>query len=238
MDPKKAKAVYKAQDDILKSLDELKDFPFVLSGGTALARFYFHHRFSEDLDFFFEGTDFSFAKVEQIIRHLRKKGLTCELTGTSDEPGHLKAVSYVLGVHYPVKADFLEDPFSGMWLSHRRKTESGLSFRVDHPDQIYYRKIFSILEQWHRTKSVGRVKDLVDLYYLDRDHRPLDETLRMYRKEHIPVDEEKLILAMGHLKSNGLKKGLKEMGNALDAAKMLTVFRRRADNLLRKRGSK
>ncbi len=43
--------LYKVQDvffDFLKS----EKFPFYLTGGTALSRFYLNHRYSEDLDFF------------------------------------------------------------------------------------------------------------------------------------------------------------------------------------------
>lgn len=43
--------LYPFQDGILKILSEL-NLPFYLTGGTALSRFYFNHRYSDDLDFF------------------------------------------------------------------------------------------------------------------------------------------------------------------------------------------
>ena len=46
-----SKSLYPFQDGILSTLRELK-LPFYLTGGTALSRFYFNHRYSDDLDLF------------------------------------------------------------------------------------------------------------------------------------------------------------------------------------------
>ena len=211
--------VYREQDEILVVLKRKKDFPYVLSGGTALSRFYFHHRFSEDLDFFCERATYSFEKIEEIVNYLRKAGFRCELVARSDLPRRLKAATYTVSSHDPIKVDFLEDPFSGMWDPVQRKTESGLSFRVDALDQIYYRKLFSLLEQWHRTREITRTKDLVDVYSLHRYHRSLEATIPLFRKNHVPVDEEKLIMILAGLKKKGLEgdvwKALKTSGEKL-----------------------
>ncbi len=45
------KSLYPFQDGILNILKELK-LPFYLTGGTPLSRFYFKHRYSDDLDLF------------------------------------------------------------------------------------------------------------------------------------------------------------------------------------------
>ena len=45
------KNLYPFQDGILNILRELK-LPFYLTGGTPLSRFYFNHRYSDDLDLF------------------------------------------------------------------------------------------------------------------------------------------------------------------------------------------
>ncbi|MFZ2323571.1 MAG: nucleotidyl transferase AbiEii/AbiGii toxin family protein [Ignavibacteriaceae bacterium] len=44
-------SLYRFQDGILSILKELK-LPFYLTGGTPLSRFYFNHRYSDDLDLF------------------------------------------------------------------------------------------------------------------------------------------------------------------------------------------
>ncbi|MCL5031291.1 MAG: nucleotidyl transferase AbiEii/AbiGii toxin family protein [Bacteroidetes bacterium] len=45
------RSLYPFQDGILNILRELK-LPFYLTGGTPLSRFYFKHRYSDDLDLF------------------------------------------------------------------------------------------------------------------------------------------------------------------------------------------
>ena len=194
------KRIYREQDAVLAALKKFPHFPYILSGGTALSRFYFHHRFSEDLDFFCEEFTFSFAKIEGVVNFLRREGFICELSGRTDEPGRIRAASYTVKGNLPIKVDFLEDPFSGMWKPVDRKTESGLSFRVDSPDQVYYRKFFSLLEQWHRTGRIQRGKDLMDLYVLHSCHRRIEETLALFRKNHVPHDEEKIVMILSSIR--------------------------------------
>ncbi len=43
--------LYPIQDGVFKIVRDL-NLPFYLTGGTALSRFYFNHRYSDDLDFF------------------------------------------------------------------------------------------------------------------------------------------------------------------------------------------
>jgi len=43
--------LYPIQDGVIKIVNDLK-LPFYLTGGTALSRYYFNHRYSDDLDFF------------------------------------------------------------------------------------------------------------------------------------------------------------------------------------------
>jgi predicted nucleotidyltransferase component of viral defense system len=43
--------LYPLQDVVMKIMGELEN-PFYLTGGTALSRFFLHHRYSDDLDFF------------------------------------------------------------------------------------------------------------------------------------------------------------------------------------------
>lgn len=51
MDALGYEALYSFQDEALETVFE-EAFGFYLTGGTALSRFYFHHRYSDDLDFF------------------------------------------------------------------------------------------------------------------------------------------------------------------------------------------
>ena len=48
------------------------NLPFYLTGGTALSRFYFHHRFSDDLDLFVNADEKYTSYVEKLISYLEK----------------------------------------------------------------------------------------------------------------------------------------------------------------------
>lgn len=45
------KQLYPLQDRVLSVIDKIPS-KFYLTGGTAISRAYFHHRYSDDLDFF------------------------------------------------------------------------------------------------------------------------------------------------------------------------------------------
>ncbi len=57
------------QDEIFSALSPLGDVIY-LTGGTALARFYYDHRISEDLDFFTRETDLRdvFPSVASLLK--------------------------------------------------------------------------------------------------------------------------------------------------------------------------
>lgn len=65
------KKLYPLQDGILKIINDTNT-PFYLTGGTALSRCYFHHRYSEDLDFFVNSDDHYEQHVRAIIHNLEK----------------------------------------------------------------------------------------------------------------------------------------------------------------------
>ncbi len=190
-------------------------FPFVLSGGTALARFYFQHRVSEDLDFFFEGFDFEIDIVEKTVNALRRKGLICKQTGVTDRPGLLKAVSYLFSMERELKVDFLEDPFSGMWTPVKKKIAQDVEISVDHIEQIYYRKLYAVIHAGKSSRS-QRVKDLVDLYYLHLRHRPVVEFLKYIAQENIALPEGEIAYCLDRVDRDQFLQGIEMMDIEVD----------------------
>ncbi len=61
--------LYRLQDQVLSWLAG-QNTPFYLTGGTALGRFYLHHRYSEDLDLFVNADPGFRMMVEKLIRDL------------------------------------------------------------------------------------------------------------------------------------------------------------------------
>ena len=67
--------LYPLQVGILKTVKEL-NLPFYLTGGTALSRFYFNHRFSDDLDLFVNADEKYSSYVEKLLSYLEKNKST------------------------------------------------------------------------------------------------------------------------------------------------------------------
>jgi hypothetical protein len=63
----------------LKSLN----LPFYLTGGTAVSRGYFHHRYSDDLDLFVNRDNNFLSHVEQTLNSLEKAGFSIKVSESS-----------------------------------------------------------------------------------------------------------------------------------------------------------
>ncbi len=102
-------SLYKLQNGILNTVKNL-NVPFYLTGGTALSRGYYNHRYSDDLDFFVnQDTKFNFY-VNSILEGLQKKGFFW-----STDIGFVKSIDFFsLVVQHPnfnnrLKLDFVND---------------------------------------------------------------------------------------------------------------------------------
>ena len=65
----------------MKSLN----LPFYLTGGTALSRGYFNHRYSDDLDFFVNNDKDFFKHTESFIDTLKQNGFAVEVQPTTSD---------------------------------------------------------------------------------------------------------------------------------------------------------
>ena len=64
--------LYPLQDKVLKMLKDC-DLPFYLTGGTAVSRGYFGHRYSDDLDFFVNGDSDFQGHIEKVLKRYGKE---------------------------------------------------------------------------------------------------------------------------------------------------------------------
>lgn len=137
--------LYPLQDKILTILKSQKT-QFYLTGGTALSRFYYNHRYSDDLDFFVNSYENFVKEVERIIRNLQSFGL--EITQRSNS-------YYSIFIGKKLRVDFVND--TGTYPKDFLSTP--LYSRVDKPLRILANKITSI---------VGRdeAKDVVDIWII------------------------------------------------------------------------
>lgn len=75
--------LYPLQDRILNILMDKRYNRFYLTGGTALSRFYFQHRYSEDLDFFSNQSGFFLDDIKALEETLKDKSIKYTITSSS-----------------------------------------------------------------------------------------------------------------------------------------------------------
>lgn len=137
---------------------------FYLTGGTALAEFYYQHRLSEDLDFFNPETEVNQSVLEVFL----KKNLPKIGVSQVKKTVFLGLISYVL--NFPdgqqLKVDFNYYPFPLI-----RKGEKYKDLTIDSLYDIAANKL-------HTMFMKPRSRDYVDLYFiLTRENYPLDKLI-------------------------------------------------------------
>jgi len=99
--------LYPIQDKVLRIVEQLP-VDFYLTGGTALSRVYLEHRYSDDLDFFVNGTGNFKEQVNIIIKALVKSGLHIDTSVADDGFARI----FVFENDCSLKLDFVNDiPF-------------------------------------------------------------------------------------------------------------------------------
>jgi predicted nucleotidyltransferase component of viral defense system len=99
--------LYPLQDKVLEIVGKLP-VGFYLTGGTALSRAYFHHRYSDDLDFFVNGVPDFKMQVNVIIKALADAGYLIDISVADDGFARI----FVFENERTLKLDFVNDvPF-------------------------------------------------------------------------------------------------------------------------------
>jgi len=210
------KVLYPAQDKILNAIGEVFGDAFYLTGGTALSRFYFHHRLSEDLDLFTEAENIKTA-VPRIVRTLENLGYEVVVKAMSVTFGRL-FVSLEGGEK--LKIDLVADyPLE--------KPKAVRNFYVDTINNIAVNKIVAFEDR-------AELKDLVDLYFLVKDGGiNLEDILELADRKRVPVPYEEL-LAINSIGLTGSVLLLKEV-EAKDLENFLEELKRTLEKNVKKK---
>lgn len=146
-------SLYKLQDEVIGHLTKYLA-GFYLTGGTALGRFYLHHRYSEDLDFFTADEEGFISQTNEIYQELRRHFHL-------SEDLNLKSQSYV-SLHmqkpYRLKIDFVLET-----LPRWGGTIVVGDVEVDNPANILANKLGCIV-------SRDEPKDVFDIYSLSHHY--------------------------------------------------------------------
>lgn len=173
------KRIIQWQEKILKVLAN-KAKGYCLGGGTALARIYFHHRQSYDLDFF--TSDFSRKDIISIAEYLTKaSGKEFKLIGEQQHKD--KVCILIFSADLPgneaIKIDFIED-----YIERIKSPIQVEGIFVLSLEDIYLRKINAVAGVIKGVDEIGKVvskggrqeaKDFYDLYFLSHTFMNLSD---------------------------------------------------------------
>jgi predicted nucleotidyltransferase component of viral defense system len=124
---------------------------FYFTGGTALSEYYFHHRRSEDLDFF-SVTEFD---PNQLLIWLKQIQSTIKLAKIEQQNGNGQVTFYLYQtkIKTPLKLDFAYFPFD-----HLGKFKKDQALRVSSLEDTAINKV-------HAISSRTRSRDYLDLMF-------------------------------------------------------------------------
>jgi len=167
------KKLYLLQDEVLKIVFELEN-TFYLTGGTALHRFYYNYRYSDDLDFFAYNDNIFGESVNEVIDVLIKKDYDINHTVQAKD------------FHRVMVDDFLQLDFVNDRVHREGKSKIINDIRVDNTINILANKVTAI---------VGRdeEKDFFDLFCLAQHESFNWETILEIANEKSVFDKETLI---------------------------------------------
>jgi len=141
--------LYKTQDKILKKIFEVTH-EFYLTGGTCLNRFYYEKRYSDDLDFFTNNSDFFRQSINAIFDALEHSGF--EFSKTVDSKDFVRFV--ILEHSQPLQIDFVNDRVKRIGMPMARD-----GYLIDTIDNILSNKITAVMGR-------DEPKDIFDIYMI------------------------------------------------------------------------
>ena len=140
------KKLYKLQDEVLSLVSKL-DNSFYLTGGTALHRFYYNARYSDDLDFFVTNGENFKEDIDEILENLQSNNYHFVIDVSARD-------FYRVTVNRFLQLDFVNDR---VYRYSKSKIIDGI--RVDNKFNILTNKINTIVNR-------DEEKDVFDLFCL------------------------------------------------------------------------
>jgi predicted nucleotidyltransferase component of viral defense system len=179
--------LYPLQDKVLALLQTDK---FYLSGGTALSRWHYQHRYSDDLDFFFRGDVFQKDEFSVVYREVVHR-LAAHFSVDAVIDGEYFKRIFVVDKNTTLKIEFIFEnyPHCGNYLNVK-------NCLIDSSENIAVNKITEVQDR-------KTVKDFVDLYFLLQDFA-LDLLLLDAAKKIVPLDYEGTVMAFAESSPQGV----------------------------------
>ncbi len=217
------------QHEVLISLFEkgLGEKGFFLTGGTALAEFYLHHRYSDDLDFFTRKTGNLKKDFDEFLTVLDSLGFIAEIQRRYEETLTVSVYSSTQ-VGNKLKLEFNRDGTPRMAPSSHFE-----NVVVDSFEDIAVNKVCTIL-----SRGPHEPKDFIDLYFiLTESQFSLDFLIGRAREKEAAFDQEEGILEFA-IRLRGVKEPLimPRMVKPLSHEMLSNYLTPLADGLIRRLG--
>lgn len=180
---------YVLQDQFLDAFFSSQLKPaFYLTGGTALARFYFHHRKSIDLDLFTNQKDVRFDEVNRVVLRIGSD-VGWQLKNQVTADAYLQYIFFDTN-DSQLKIDIVRDiPV------HFGEIKVQKNIRIDTLENIGSNKITAVLG---RTDA----KDFIDLYWiLHTTNFTFDQLFEMAQKKDAGLTEFYFSYALAHVRN-------------------------------------
>ncbi|MBN2754263.1 MAG: nucleotidyl transferase AbiEii/AbiGii toxin family protein [Candidatus Goldbacteria bacterium] len=147
--------VYPLQDKVL-AVFEKAGTPFYLTGGTALSRFYFNHRYSDDLDFFVNDDPKFHEYLKILFEALKREGVEFAVKMNDERFARIIAGE-------GLKVEFVNDiPF---YFGEPVKIKGAPYSRIDNLINILSNKITAF-------KDRDEAKDIIDIREIANSIKP------------------------------------------------------------------
>jgi predicted nucleotidyltransferase component of viral defense system len=159
---------------------------FFLTGGTALAALYLHHRYSVDLDLFTENPA-AVAQVPPTMQQIASR-LDLEITFTRTLGTFLEAFVTSPDGHQ-VEFDFAQD---SPYRLEPIRLDPNLDLWVDNPTDIACNKLSALFDR-------AEPKDFVDVYFVVQELLPFDRLISLARQKHVGMDDYWLAMALAQV---------------------------------------
>ena len=203
-----------------KLLHEIGQSPlrdaFVLTGGTALAAFYLHHRYSVDLDLFTD-SPVAVAQVPPAMREIASQlGLKIAFTRTL---GTFLECFLTSPDGERIELDFAQDSPYRLELA---RFDPDLGLYIDNPTDIACNKLSALFDR-------AEPKDFVDVYFVVKELMPFDRLLELARQKHVGLDDYWLAVALAQVEQVQV---LPRMVKPVSIAALKSYFLVRAKELM------
>lgn len=193
---------------------------FFLTGGTALAVFYLHHRYSVDLDFFTTNPA-ALSQVPVVMQNISKR-LALNITFTRTLGTFLECFVQA-GGDERVEMDFAQDTPYRLESVHRHDE---LGILIDSPTDIACNKLSALFDR-------AEPKDFVDVYFICQELIPFEQLVTLARQKHVGMDDYWLAIALARIRRVEL---LPRMIKTVSLAELSDFFLSRAKELMDKAG--